>query len=475
MRLRHKLLIHMTVLLDQVMLSIAAIGAMTVRSELPTTYQTSLATNRFTDALAILMLVIGWLWIFNHFVGYKSSRLIGLSHEVQGIIRATTLSAAWGLIICTIFSYQTVDPITIALFWVLITSMGVLTRVSLRGLILLARRNGYNRRYFLMVGTSARSADFARRIQQRPELGYKLVGFVSESKESQFTWDGYDEDVRIGFLSNIRELLEHERVDEIIVCLSEDTRVSTFTNLVSYARDLGIVLRIIPEYNKGELLKKMKIEDFEETCIVTFFREQLILQLFFKRFLDIAVSTTLLLLLSPLFATVSILIRTTSKGPSLFAQERVGMNQRRFKLYKFRSMVANADEIKKELYHLNERDGPAFKIDNDPRITRIGHYLRKTSIDELPQLYNVLKGEMSLVGPRPPLPNEVRQYQWLYRRRLSVKPGITCLWQISNRSKTTFDEWMKMDKQYIESWSLLLDLKILIRTIPAVILCRGAT
>ena len=151
------------------------------------------------------------------------------------------------------------------------------------------------------------------------------------------------------------------------------------------------------------------------------------------------------------------------------------MNQRRFRLYKFRSMVVDADERKKELAHLNELDGPAFKIGNDPRITPLGRIIRKTSIDELPQLFNVLRGEMSLVGPRPPLPDEVSKYEWLFRRRLSVKPGITCVWQVSGRSGTTFDEWMKMDKQYVENWSLLLDFKILLKTIPAVFLCRGAS
>lgn len=150
------------------------------------------------------------------------------------------------------------------------------------------------------------------------------------------------------------------------------------------------------------------------------------------------------------------------------------MNQRRFQLYKFRSMVKDADARKSELQHLNEVDGPAFKMENDPRVTKIGKFIRKTSIDELPQLFNVLKGEMSLVGPRPPLPNEVSKYEWLFRRRLSVKPGITCVWQISGRSDVSFEEWMDMDKEYVENWSLWLDFKILLKTVPAVLLGKGA-
>jgi lipopolysaccharide/colanic/teichoic acid biosynthesis glycosyltransferase len=157
-----------------------------------------------------------------------------------------------------------------------------------------------------------------------------------------------------------------------------------------------------------------------------------------------------------------------------FTQERLGMNKRRFKLLKFRSMVVDAEARRAGLETLNEMDGPVFKIANDPRITRVGRFIRRTSIDELPQLLNVLKGDMSLVGPRPPLPSEVDRYQWLDRKRISVMPGITCLWQISGRNDLSFEQWMEMDRQYIEKWSLWLDLKILVKTIPVVVLRRGA-
>ena len=174
-------------------------------------------------------------------------------------------------------------------------------------------------------------------------------------------------------------------------------------------------------------------------------------------------------------AAVAILVKVTSPGPVFFVQERVGMNKRRFPLYKFRSMVVDAESRKKDLAHLNERDGPVFKIEDDPRITGIGKFIRKTSIDELPQLLNVLKGEMSLVGPRPPTPDEVEQYEWLFRRRLSVKPGVTCFWQVSGRKDVSFKQWMEMDQEYIENWSVWLDFKILWSTIPVVLLGRGSS
>jgi lipopolysaccharide/colanic/teichoic acid biosynthesis glycosyltransferase len=169
------------------------------------------------------------------------------------------------------------------------------------------------------------------------------------------------------------------------------------------------------------------------------------------------------------------LIKFTSPGPILFVQERVGMNQRPFRLFKFRSMVVDAEARKAALATLNEMDGPVFKIKSDPRITKLGRLLRKTSVDELPQLFNVLNGTMSLVGPRPPVPSEVEKYDWLYRRRLSIRPGITCLWQIYGRSELTFKQWMELDRVYVETWSLWLDIKILLRTVPVVLLCRGAS
>jgi exopolysaccharide biosynthesis polyprenyl glycosylphosphotransferase len=194
-----------------------------------------------------------------------------------------------------------------------------------------------------------------------------------------------------------------------------------------------------------------------------------------KRVLDFIVSLTLIVFLSPLFLITALLIKLTSRGPVFFLQNRLGLNKRRFRIFKFRTMVPDAEKKMKEIEHLNEVSGPVFKIKNDPRITAIGKFLRKTSIDELPQLFNVLSGDMSLVGPRP-LP--VRDYEgfnedW-QRRRFSVRPGITCIWQVGGRSSVSFEKWMELDLQYIDKWSLWLDFQILLRTIPAVLKGSGA-
>jgi exopolysaccharide biosynthesis polyprenyl glycosylphosphotransferase len=197
-------------------------------------------------------------------------------------------------------------------------------------------------------------------------------------------------------------------------------------------------------------------------------------QLFMKRVLDVVLSSVLLLALSPLFLVIAICIKATSSGPVFFTQERVGLNKRTFHMIKFRSMRDDAEQVRDSIAHLNEVDGPVFKIQDDPRVTKLGKFLRRTSLDELPQLINVLRGEMSLVGPRPPLPEEVDRYEWMFRKRLSVKPGMTCIWQISGRSDVSFARWMRMDQDYVENWSLWLDLQILLKTIPAVLTSRGA-
>ena len=185
---------------------------------------------------------------------------------------------------------------------------------------------------------------------------------------------------------------------------------------------------------------------------------------FVKRFIDIFCSGLGIILLSPVFIIVGTIIKLDSKGPIIFSQKRVGKDGKAFKMYKFRSMVVNAEELKKKLMHQNEMSGPMFKMKDDPRITKIGKFIRKTSIDELPQLINVLKGEMSLVGPRPSLPKEVAQFETWMMRRLDVKPGLTCYWQVSGRNNIDFDDWMKLDIKYVQDRSIKLDIKLIFKT-----------
>ncbi len=192
-----------------------------------------------------------------------------------------------------------------------------------------------------------------------------------------------------------------------------------------------------------------------------------------KKVFDFIFSFFLLLMISPIFLTIAILIKITSKGDIFFTQKRVGLQGRIFNVYKFRTMVTDAEKLKDELAKQNEVDGPVFKMKNDPRITKIGHFLRRTSLDELPQFFNVLKGDMSVVGPRPPVPKEVKQYERWQLRRLSVKPGITCIWQVSGRNNISFEEWMRLDLQYIDTWSLRLDFILILRTVKTMLISDG--
>ncbi|MDP3850170.1 MAG: sugar transferase [Luteolibacter sp.] len=472
-------MIHIFRLFDQLVMVVTAVGIIYLRPEIFMLGGTHIleATFQIEDTIGLLILAVGWIGIFDYFIRYKADRLVALNTQLKNLLKATSMATFWLMIISAVFSVKSFNILNILIFFLLVTFIGIVSRLFLRVLLLSARRSGYNYRFLLVIGTDERAREIAGRIEMKPELGYKIVGFVAETPEAAAQWQAkpHERWKNLGLLTELRLILTQERVDEVIVCLPMDVRFSDITMVIQHARDLGIVVRLMPAALDGTLLRKLHIEEFEDEYVVTLFREQMLLQLLLKRLIDAALALVVLAILFPLLLVVAILIKLTSPGPVLFVQKRVGMNQRQFKLYKFRSMVANAEERKSDLLHLNERDGPAFKIGNDPRITRIGRFIRKTSIDELPQLFNVLSGEMSLVGPRPPLPEEVKKYEWMFRKRLCVKPGITCIWQISGRNDVSFDRWMQMDHEYIENWSILLDLQILVKTIPAVLFSRGAS
>lgn len=478
-RLRHKLLIQMFRLFDQLMLMATALVIIYTRPEIAIRGGDHIleATFKLADTLGLLVLVVGWVAIFDYFIRYKADRLVALNTQLKSLLKATSLASFWLMLISAVFSVRSFNVFNILIFFSIVTGIGIVSRLFLRVLLLSARRSGYNYRFLLVVGANDRGLQIADKIEDKPELGYKIVGFVAENDEAAKRWEESEHGKwsLVGRLEKLREVLTEQRVDEVVACLPVESRFSDITRIVKHARDLGIVVRLMPDVEDGTLLRHLHVEEFEDECVVTLFREQMLMQLLFKRVIDTALSLAVLVVLAPLMLLVALLIKLSSPGPVFFIQKRVGMNQRQFKLFKFRSMVMDAEARKLDLEHLNERDGPAFKIENDPRITRIGKFIRKTSIDELPQLFNVLSGEMSLVGPRPPLPDEVKCYEWLFRKRLSVKPGITCIWQISGRNNVSFDRWMEMDHEYIENWSLWLDMKILLKTIPAVLFSRGAS
>ena len=304
-----------------------------------------------------------------------------------------------------------------------------------------------------IVGGGTGAHEIARWIERHHEWGVRLAGVFEPA--------------------DIHAVLQSGGLDELIVVADRNT-LNDFTDILLHCEDLGVTTRVVLNFFPHSIAR-MELHDFGGFPMLTFSttptNEALLLV---KRVTDIVLSLGLILIWSPIMLLTALLIKFTSPGPVLFLQERCGLNGRLFTMYKFRSMVDNAEQLRFELEALNEMDGPVFKSSSDPRITPIGRIIRRFSIDESPQFFNVLRGDMSLVGPRPPLPQEVSQYERWQKRRLSMKPGITCLWQISGRNEVGFEDWMKLDLSYIDNWSLLLDLKILLKTVPVVMLGTGA-
>jgi exopolysaccharide biosynthesis polyprenyl glycosylphosphotransferase len=276
-------------------------------------------------------------------------------------------------------------------------------------------------------------------------------------------------------VEQLSSVIANQPVDEVLVALPMDKYGLLIETIVRQCEEQGIIVRVRTEMSRLQVARSY-VDDLEGVPVMTIQSGPPdSWQLFMKRVIDIVGSAAFLLALAPLFAVLAWLIRMDSAGPVFFTQERIGFNKRPFRLIKFRTMVDGADYQQSKLEHLNEVAGPVFKIKSDPRITRLGKFLRRFSIDELPQLVNVLKGDMSLVGPRPlPLRDFDRfDTQW-HKRRLSVKPGMTCLWQVNGRSEIDFNHWVQMDLEYIDNWSLGLDMKILLKTIPAILKGSGA-
>ncbi|MFQ5778415.1 MAG: sugar transferase [Terriglobia bacterium] len=327
--------------------------------------------------------------------------------------------------------------------------------------------------YVLVVGTGPSAQELAGLIRKGQGAGLALVGFVE-------TGGGKDPPTSTAVprepvwpVAEVPRILRERVVDEVVFAVSKE-ELESLEELLLLCEEEGVrtrvQLKVFPH-----LYSRVYVEHLYHVPLLTFTTTpENELHLLAKRLTDVVGSALLLLAASPFLVLLAVLVKLTSPGPILYRQQRCGLGGRRFTLYKFRSMVAGADERREELAALNQADGPVFKIKNDPRCTPLGRWMRKFSLDELPQLWNVFKGDMSLVGPRPPLPEEVARYERWHRRRLRMRPGLTCLWALEGRSQLSFVRWMQLDLDYIDSWSLWLDLKIFLKTIPRVLGGRGA-
>ena len=415
-----------------------------------------------------------WLLIFHAIMKvcnlYKSRRLAGILHDIIDVVKATSVGTIALIVLANIFEIYIITQTFIGIFWLICTGSLIAFRLSIRSIQNEMRRQGRNLRNLLILGTNQRAIQFSNKICSEPYLGYRIVGFVDENWVGSPGFCSTDYKIVANF-DTICKFIRENVVDEVMVFLPIKSFYNLISKVIERCEEQGIIVRYQPDLFQVKI-SRYEAFQFHGSPVVTLKSGAMDdnWQLFAKRCLDFMGSAALLLLLLPVMLEVALLIKVTSPGPVFFTQQRVGQGKRRFTLYKFRTMVVDAEKLQAKLEHLNAVSGPVFKIDNDPRITPIGKFLRKSSIDELPQLFNVLRGEMSLVGPRP-LP--IRDYNgfsadW-HRRRFSVKPGLTCLWQVNGRNDVPFEKWMELDLQYIDEWCLSLDMKILLKTIPAVL------
>lgn len=430
----------------------------------------SRATFSARDLVLLLLLLPLWHYVLSFFALYESRRLDRPPEEAFHVWCGVTTASLFAAGIIFILRRPSAGLAFLALFWLVATVLTISFRTLLRQLLRRIRRSGRNLRNVIIVGTNAFAHKLREQIDSSPELGCRVLGFVDTS----VFLDRGDTEL-LSTPDRFPSLLRERVIDEIMIALPIGGSYEMVHGLASKALEHGILVRYVYRL----------LEDNADGDAQTLFDSGAVCsagalgysawQLAFKRILDFLASALALIVFSPALLAIALTVKLTSPGPAFFVQERLGYNKRRFKMYKFRSMVADAEQRQAQLEDLNEADGPVFKIKHDPRLTNVGAWLRRTSLDELPQLFNVLNGDMSLVGPRP-LP--VRDYEQFEKdwhcRRFSVLPGMTGLWQTNGRSGASFEEWLAMDLHYIDQWRLSLDLRILCRTIPAVIRRSGA-
>ncbi len=416
--------------------------------------------------------LIPWV-VFMYFFGmYRSFRL----KKIREVLWIIFKSGAWSFFLFSAISYFYKFNFTsrpfIGLFFIFAFLLLLIEKIAMMILFRQMRLGGFNFRNIMVVGTGRRAQNFIKYLNLHKELGLKIVALVDDDPANVGNEVlGYKV---IGSVHDVPKILREVVIDYAVFIVPRNS-LGKIEDALIQCELVGVSTSVAMD------LFNLKSTTAKETNMlgipmVTFERTpQSIGALLVKRAIDLTVATIGLFLISPIYLGLALAIKFGSPGPVYFTQERVGLNGRRFKLYKFRTMVIDAEAKLKDLMAFNQMKGHAFKMDNDPRITKIGKFLRKFSLDELPQLWNVFHGDMSLVGPRPPLPSEVKGYDAWHQRRLSMRPGITCIWQVSGRNRISdFDEWVKLDLQYIDNWSLVLDFKILLKTIPAVLSTSGA-
>lgn len=426
----------------------------------------AISAPTFDSTLFFGGVTASWAFVLSSFWLYRSKRLATAQDEFFDVFRAAAFCTMILATLILLAEWRVFPKRFLLIFALTSFALMFAIRLAKRQLLSKFRLYGRNLRSILIIGAGRRGQKIAALIEARPEFGYQFAGFVDDLEVPGV----------IGEIGDIERVLAENVVDEVFICLPIKTFYEEMETVARAAEDQGITVRVESDLFNLRLSKAVAGEIGEIPILSLHCAPQPAgLRMMVKTTFDFVGALLLLTLLAPVMFVIAVLIKLTSRGSVFFVQERVGYNKRLFKMFKFRTMVADAAARQNALEELNEADGPVFKIKNDPRVTRIGKFLRKTSLDELPQLLNVLFGELSLVGPRPLPVRDFEKFEesW-FNRRFSIKPGITCVWQISGRSETSFDEWILQDLEYIDRWSLALDLKILWKTIPVVLRGSGA-
>lgn len=462
-----KLFNRITILADSGSICIAFLLAYLVRSsisQLP-------ALEEYLWVLAVILIV--WLLLMAHFGLYASIRTRPFSQILLSLVK---VHAAAGIITSSVIYF--VDPhgfsrILFSAFIGLSFLMLAAEKAALKGVLGLIRWRGYNTRNILVVGTNERAQEFIALLERHASWGLKLVGIIArDESEMDRKIGNYP---ILGRLDDLVDVCKRHPIDEVVFCVPKEF----FPHVDDYLRDMdemGITTRIsLDFYDFASARRELTFFHGKIPILTLYCKAFDASQLFLKRCLDIMGAVVGMGLTALFFPFIALAIKLDSPGPLFFGQDRVGMNGRIFTCWKFRSMYTDAEERKKELLAQNEMQGAMFKMKDDPRITRVGRFIRKTSLDELPQFWNVFRGEMSLVGTRPPTPNEVATYENWHRKRICIKPGITGLWQVSGRNQIRdFNEVVRLDIEYIERWTLGLDIKILLKTFRVVFVRQGS-
>jgi len=457
---------------DLLLTAVSFVLAFALRTEIRTLYFFGSAQSVHSYYEVGFLVVLVWWLLLDLQRAHFDVVPGGVWHDFKLSARTAVLGTVCLFAAAYVLRIELPPRSTIALFALTNATLLTINRVFFRSLREHMRSGGGLSRRVLVIGTAERSARFASTVAERPAWDIALVGFVDTDRKNgvgtppQLPYLGTPED--------LATILHAHTIDEVVFAVPT-RQISECTDLLALCEQEGVRAVILSNWFSSLVAHVSTDIQYDQPVLIYTSMRHKEWQILVKRLFDIGFSAALLIMLFPLLATIAALIKLHDRGPVFYRWKVVGFNKEKFTGYKFRTMVVDADRLKAQLEKQNEMQGAVFKIRNDPRITPIGRLLRKFSLDELPQLWSVFKGDMSIVGPRPPLETELPRFDSWHRRKLSVKPGLTCLWQISGRSNITdFDEWVKLDLAYIDNWTLWLDFKILMKTIPAVLLGRGA-